>query len=144
MISIWLLIMLKKIVNTNPGLEESSPWIKLIVPRMLDDALRLTIDHLFETKYDFDLAINNAKENSVYDDMLFKYNKIVNKEDEVNKEESLEENKNNENSDRLENKIEDNILINNSSKKKKNDNIYPHFQFLDTLQKKIFGILYAI
>ena len=109
-------------INTNPGLEESSPWIKLIVPRMLDDALRLTIDHLFETKYDFDLAINNAKENSVYDDMLFKYNKIVNKEDEVNKEESLEENKNNENSDRLENKIEDNILINNSSKKKKNDN----------------------
>ena len=109
-------------INTNPGLEESSPWIKLIVPRMLDDALRLTIDHLFETKYDFDLAINNAKENSVYDDMLFKYNKIVNKEDDVNKEESYEENKNNENSDRLENKIEDNILINNSSKKKKNDN----------------------
>ena len=42
-------------INTNPGLEESSPWIKIIVPRMLDDALRLTIDQLFETRYDFSL-----------------------------------------------------------------------------------------
>ena len=49
-------------INTNPGLEESSPWIKTIVPRMLDDALRLTIDQLFETKYDFSL-INPKKEN---------------------------------------------------------------------------------
>ena len=40
-------------INTNPGLEESSPWIKIIVPRMLDDALRLTLDQLFEPKYDF-------------------------------------------------------------------------------------------
>lgn len=38
-------------VNTNPGLEESSPLIKKLVPRMLDDALRLTIDDLYETKY---------------------------------------------------------------------------------------------
>ena len=42
-------------INTNPGLEESSPWIKTIVPRMLDDALRLTLDQLFEPKYDFNL-----------------------------------------------------------------------------------------
>ena len=42
-------------INTNPGLEESSPWIKIIVPRMLDDALRLTLDQLFEPKYDFNL-----------------------------------------------------------------------------------------
>ena len=40
-------------VNTNPGLEESSPWIQIIVPRMLDDALRLTIDQLFYPGYDF-------------------------------------------------------------------------------------------
>ena len=40
-------------VNTNPGLEESSPWIEIIVPRMLDDALRLTIDQLFYPGYDF-------------------------------------------------------------------------------------------
>ena len=35
-------------VNTNPGLEESSPLIKMLVPRMIDDALRLTIDKVFE------------------------------------------------------------------------------------------------
>ena len=40
-------------INDNPGLEESSPWIEIIVPRMLDDALRLTIDKLFKAKYDF-------------------------------------------------------------------------------------------
>ena len=42
-------------INTNPGLEESSPWIKIIVPRMLDDALRLTLDQLFEPNYDFNI-----------------------------------------------------------------------------------------
>ena len=35
-------------VNTNPGLEESSPLIKMLVPRMIDDAFRLTIDKVFE------------------------------------------------------------------------------------------------
>jgi tubulin--tyrosine ligase/tubulin polyglutamylase TTLL9 len=40
-------------VNTNPGIEESSPWIQIIIPRMLDDALRLTIDQLFNPGYDF-------------------------------------------------------------------------------------------
>ena len=48
-------------INTNPGLEESSPWIKVIVPRMLDDALRLTLDQLFETKYDFNLNYKKQK-----------------------------------------------------------------------------------
>ena len=41
-------------VNTNPGLEESSPLIKQIVPRMIDDALRLTVDEMFHPKYTFD------------------------------------------------------------------------------------------
>ena len=36
-------------INTNPGLEESSPLIKMLVPRMIDDALRLTIDKVFES-----------------------------------------------------------------------------------------------
>ena len=40
-------------VNFNPGLEISSPWIKIVVPRMLDDALRLTLDKVFEPVYDF-------------------------------------------------------------------------------------------
>lgn len=44
-------------INTNPGIEESSPWIKVIIPRMLDDALRLTIDKIFPTKYVFDKEI---------------------------------------------------------------------------------------
>ena len=35
-------------INTNPGLEESSPLIEMLVPRMIDDAFRLTIDKIFE------------------------------------------------------------------------------------------------
>ena len=46
-------------INTNPGLEISSPWIKAIVPRMVDDALRLTIDKVFPTKYQFDKNVIN-------------------------------------------------------------------------------------
>jgi len=38
-------------INTNPGLEESSPLIKKIVPRMIDDALRITVDDMFNPKY---------------------------------------------------------------------------------------------
>ena len=41
-------------INTNPGLEISSPWIQIIVPRMLDDALRLTVDKVFDPVYDFE------------------------------------------------------------------------------------------
>ena len=51
-------------INSNPGLEESSPWIKIIVPRMLDDALRLTIDKIFEPGYDFKYNYNNEQNNS--------------------------------------------------------------------------------
>jgi hypothetical protein len=39
-------------VNTNPGLEESSPLIKMLIPRMIDDALKLTIDKIFSPRYD--------------------------------------------------------------------------------------------
>lgn len=39
-------------INNNPGLGISSPVIEKLVPRMLDDAFRLTIDTYFETKYD--------------------------------------------------------------------------------------------
>ena len=51
-------------VNTNPGLEESSPLIKMLVPRMIDDALRLTVDKLFETEYDLG---DNYKYTSIYE-----------------------------------------------------------------------------
>ena len=41
-------------INTNPGLEISSPLISRLVPRMIDDALRLTIDVVFGTIYSSD------------------------------------------------------------------------------------------
>ena len=39
-------------INTNPGLEESSPLIRMLVPRMIDDALKLTVDKLFNKQND--------------------------------------------------------------------------------------------
>ena len=39
-------------INSNPGLGISSPVIEKLVPRMFDDALRLTIDKIFNTVYD--------------------------------------------------------------------------------------------
>ena len=52
-------------VNSNPGLEESSPLIKMLIPRMLDDALRLTLDKEFETIYDFNFEGKNYSNNSI-------------------------------------------------------------------------------
>jgi len=40
-------------INDSPGLCESSPLIGVLVPRMLDDAFRLTIDTIFQTQYSF-------------------------------------------------------------------------------------------
>ena len=75
-------------INTNPGLEESSPWIKIIVPRMLDDALRLTIDQLFETKYDFNLNYKRGENiNDVFNE--------VNQNNQNEKKEDTNDNKNN-------------------------------------------------
>ena len=34
-------------VNTNPCIEESSGLLKYLVPRMLDDAFKLTLDQLY-------------------------------------------------------------------------------------------------
>ena len=47
-------------INTNPGLEISSPLIQKLVPRMIDDAFRLTIDEYFETKYSKDRLDENG------------------------------------------------------------------------------------
>jgi len=47
-------------INDNPGLCESSPLIKILVPRMIDDSLRLTIDKVFQTKYREE--VNNTNE----------------------------------------------------------------------------------
>jgi hypothetical protein len=37
-------------VNTNPSLEESCQYLKQLIPRMLNDALRLTVDQTFLPK----------------------------------------------------------------------------------------------
>ena len=50
-------------VNTNPGLEESSNLIKMLVPRMIDDVLRLTIDDVFDTKYSNTVDMSGDKSN---------------------------------------------------------------------------------
>ena len=34
-------------VNTNPSLDESNQYLKSLIPRMLNDALRLTVDCAF-------------------------------------------------------------------------------------------------
>jgi len=34
-------------INTNPCLEESSPLLETLIPRMINDALRLTVDLTF-------------------------------------------------------------------------------------------------
>ena len=38
-------------INNNPGLSISSPIIEKLIPRMMDDAFRLTIDKIFNTRY---------------------------------------------------------------------------------------------
>ena len=47
-------------INTNPGYEESSPLIKMLLPRMIDDAFRLTIDVAFKRNPEKDLYINTS------------------------------------------------------------------------------------
>ena len=40
-------------INTNPGLEISSPLIEELLPRMVDDALKLTVDKEFTKSYKY-------------------------------------------------------------------------------------------
>ena len=41
-LNVWLIE-----VNTNPCIEESSGILKKLIPRMLDDAFKLTVDQIF-------------------------------------------------------------------------------------------------
>ena len=111
-------------INTNPGLEESSPWIKIIVPRMLDDALRLTIDQLFETKYDFDMINKNKtkEDTSVYNSMLNSYIKVTRLKDDSEKKEENSVDYNNNDSYKDEKKMDSNKITNNQLKNKNIDN----------------------
>ena len=47
-------------INTNPGLEISSPLISKLIPRMIDDCFRLTIDKVFERDEEEDLYKNKS------------------------------------------------------------------------------------
>ena len=53
-------------INTNPGYEISSDLIKIIIPRMLDDALRLTVDEIFPTDYEKDWLDENKNYKSKF------------------------------------------------------------------------------
>ena len=53
-------------INTNPGLEISSEIIKILVPRMVEDALRITVDDVFETEYDKEWLDENGNYKSNY------------------------------------------------------------------------------
>lgn len=46
-------------VNDNPGLSFSSPLIEILIPRMLDDAFRLTLDKMFKANYSNDCIQND-------------------------------------------------------------------------------------
>jgi len=37
-------------VNTNPAIDDCSPMLKAMIPRMLDDAFKLTIDKIFSNR----------------------------------------------------------------------------------------------
>ncbi|CAD8204297.1 unnamed protein product [Paramecium octaurelia] len=51
-------------VNTNPCLEESSQLLQRLIPRMLDDAFSLTLDHLFPvTKKQIAFSVPNYSDN---------------------------------------------------------------------------------
>jgi tubulin---tyrosine ligase len=51
-------------VNTNPCLELSSPYLELLIPKMIDHALALTVDQIFPNETpstnDFELIFNEA------------------------------------------------------------------------------------
>ena len=87
-------------INTNPGLEESSPWIKVIVPRMLDDALRLTLDQLFEPKYDFNQNYKKLDELDILENVL---NNLKNN-NEANEENNKDIDDKNKNKNKINNK----------------------------------------
>ena len=56
-------------VNTNPGLEISSPLIEMLIPRMIDDAFKITIDKIFLlSKNNLDKLKENPYKVSNYDD----------------------------------------------------------------------------
>ena len=67
-------------INNNPGLGISSPLIEQLVPRMIDDAFRLTIDKVFNTRYSNECIDENGNYKSKYkldgfrdDEIIFEF-----------------------------------------------------------------------
>ncbi len=114
-------------INTNPGLEESSPWIQIIVPRMLDDALRLTVDKIFEPKYNF--RLNYKPPDAQEKQKMYKYNlekhldfnsvdqnsELLFQTNEVAQENDQGDEKKNENSNNINNNNNNNVNNNNNN-----------------------------
>ncbi|KAL4466032.1 hypothetical protein ABPG74_004269 [Tetrahymena malaccensis] len=48
--NVWLIE-----INTNPCIEESSPLLGMLIPRMIDDALKLSVDLIFPPQYSDDI-----------------------------------------------------------------------------------------
>ena len=53
-------------INNNPGLSISSPVIEKLIPRMMDDAFRLTIDKIFNTRYSNECIDEEGKYKTKY------------------------------------------------------------------------------
>jgi len=120
-------------INTNPGLEESSPWIKIIVPRMLDDALRLTLDKIFSPRYDFSKIYKNEENDN---NMKMVLNNLKNKRDpnaqnsstdDINKNEEGVDSSQNLDDDDKENKKDDDDenIVNNKKINKSYQSPFP-------------------
>lgn len=65
-------------VNTNPCLEESSRLLKKLLPRMLDDLFKITIDQIFLPTKDILHQNNNLDKNRV-DEQPQKQKKVSSK-----------------------------------------------------------------
>lgn len=55
-------------VNTNPCIEESSALLKQLIPRMLDDAFKLTLDVVYGQISNFKKA-NNDNDDNIADEL---------------------------------------------------------------------------
>jgi hypothetical protein len=56
-------------INTNPGLEISSPLIEMLIPRLIDDAFKITIDKVFLiSQNNIEKMKNNPLKVGGYDD----------------------------------------------------------------------------
>jgi hypothetical protein len=62
--NVWLIE-----VNTNPSLAESSQYLKELIPRMIDDMMKLTIDKEFFDYYCFIAEQNGQKATHVTNDL---------------------------------------------------------------------------